>query len=78
MSLAEDVLDRAAALRNRGERFVVATVVVLAALPFVVPGLFARISGRASEPEIKFLFLVLFAFVLAPAEFTAAAIMHRR
>ena len=40
--------------------FVVATVVVLAALPFVVPRLFARISGRASEPEIKFLFVVLF------------------
>jgi Kef-type K+ transport system membrane component KefB len=40
--------------------FVVATVVVVAALPFVVPPLFARISGRASEPEIKFLFLVLF------------------
>lgn len=40
--------------------FTVATVVVLAALPFVVPPLFARISGRASEPEIKFLFVVLF------------------
>jgi len=40
--------------------FTVATVVVLGALPFVVPPLFARISGRASEPEIKFLFVVLF------------------
>jgi Kef-type K+ transport system membrane component KefB len=40
--------------------FVVATVAVLVALPFVVARLFARISGRASEPEIKFLFLVLF------------------
>jgi Kef-type K+ transport system membrane component KefB len=40
--------------------FVVATVIVLGALPFVVPPLFARISGRASEPEIKFLFVVLF------------------
>jgi Kef-type K+ transport system membrane component KefB len=40
--------------------FAVATVVVLAALPFVVPRLFSRISGRASEPEIKFLFVVLF------------------
>jgi len=40
--------------------FTVATVVVLGALPFVVPPLFARISGRASEPEIKFLFGVLF------------------
>ena len=41
--------------------FVVATVAVMAVLPFVVPWLFKRISGRASEPEIKFLFLVLFA-----------------
>jgi Kef-type K+ transport system membrane component KefB len=40
--------------------FAVATVVVVAVLPFVVPPLFARISGRASEPEIKFLFVVLF------------------
>ena len=40
--------------------FTVATVVVVAALPFVVPPLFAQISGRASEPEIKFLFVVLF------------------
>ena len=40
--------------------FTVATVIVLGALPFVVPPLFARISGRASEPEIKFLFVVLF------------------
>jgi Kef-type K+ transport system membrane component KefB len=40
--------------------FTVATVVVVAVLPFVVPPLFARISGRASEPEIKFLFVVLF------------------
>jgi len=41
--------------------FVVATVAVMAVLPFVVPWLFKRVSGRASEPEIKFLFLVLFA-----------------
>ena len=40
--------------------FVAATVAVMAALPFVVPPLFARIGGRASEPEIKFLFIVLF------------------
>lgn len=40
--------------------FVVATVVVIAVLPWIVPPLFERISGRASEPEIKFLFLVLF------------------
>ena len=30
-------------------------------LPFIVPWLFKKIGGRASEPEIKFLFLVLFA-----------------
>jgi Kef-type K+ transport system membrane component KefB len=41
--------------------FVVATIVVMAVLPRIVPWLFARIGGRASEPEIKFLFLVLFA-----------------
>ncbi len=40
--------------------FVLATITVMAVLPFVVPPLFARISGRASEPEIKFLFIVLF------------------
>ena len=40
--------------------FAVVTVVVVAALPWVVPWVFARIGGRASEPEIKFLFLVLF------------------
>ena len=41
--------------------FSVVTVVVVAALPWIVPWLFERIGGRASEPEIKFLFLVLFA-----------------
>jgi Kef-type K+ transport system membrane component KefB len=41
--------------------FAVVTVAVVAALPWVVPWVFARIGGRASEPEIKFLFLVLFA-----------------
>jgi Kef-type K+ transport system membrane component KefB len=40
--------------------FAVATVLVVAALPWIVPWVFARIGGRASEPEIKFLFLVLF------------------
>ena len=40
--------------------FVVVTIAVIAALPWVVPWLFKRIGGRASEPEIKFLFLVLF------------------
>ncbi len=41
--------------------FAIVTVVVVAALPWVVPWVFKRIGGRASEPEIKFLFLVLFA-----------------
>jgi Kef-type K+ transport system membrane component KefB len=41
--------------------FAVVTIAVVAALPFVVPWLFKRIGGRTSEPEIKFLFLVLFA-----------------
>ncbi len=40
--------------------FVVATIALIAALPWIVPWLFARIGGRASEPEIKFIFLVLF------------------
>jgi Kef-type K+ transport system membrane component KefB len=40
--------------------FAVATIVVMALLPRIVPWLFARIGGRASEPEIKFIFLVLF------------------
>jgi Kef-type K+ transport system membrane component KefB len=39
--------------------FAIVTIVVVAALPWVVPWLFKRIGGRASEPEIKFLFLVL-------------------
>jgi Kef-type K+ transport system membrane component KefB len=41
--------------------FAVVTIAVVAVLPFVVPWFFKRIGGRASEPEIKFLFLVLFA-----------------
>jgi len=41
--------------------FVVVTIAVIAVLPRVVPWLFKRIGKRASEPEIKFLFLVLFA-----------------
>jgi Kef-type K+ transport system membrane component KefB len=41
--------------------FAVVTVIVVAALPWIVPWVFQRIGGRASEPEIKFLFLVLFA-----------------
>src|SRR6266576_3065096 len=40
--------------------FAVATIAVMAVLPRIVPWLFARIGGRASEPEIKFIFLVLF------------------
>jgi Kef-type K+ transport system membrane component KefB len=41
--------------------FAVVTVAVVAALPWVVPWVFARIGGRASDPEIKILFLILFA-----------------
>src|SRR5690348_9476272 len=41
--------------------FVVATIAVMAVLPFIVPWLFRKIGGRASEPEIKFLFVILFA-----------------
>ena len=40
--------------------FVLITIAVVAALPWIVPRLFKRIGNRASEPEIKFLFLVLF------------------
>jgi Kef-type K+ transport system membrane component KefB len=40
--------------------FAVATIVIMAVLPRIVPWLFERIGGRASEPEIKFIFLVLF------------------
>jgi len=41
--------------------FAIATVAVVAVLPFIVPPLFKWFGRRASEPEIKFLFLVLFA-----------------
>jgi Kef-type K+ transport system membrane component KefB len=40
--------------------FAAATIAVMAVLPWVVPRLFALMGGRASEPEIKFLFLILF------------------
>jgi Kef-type K+ transport system membrane component KefB len=40
--------------------FVILTIVVVAALPWVVPWVFSRIGGRTSEPEIKLLFLILF------------------
>jgi Kef-type K+ transport system membrane component KefB len=40
--------------------FAVTTIAVVAVLPWIVPWFFKRIGGRASEPEIKFLFLVLF------------------
>lgn len=41
--------------------FGVVTVAVIAVLPWIVPRFFALIGRRASEPEIKFIFLVLFA-----------------
>ena len=40
--------------------FAIVTIAVVTALPWIVPWLFKRIGRRASEPEIKFLFLVLF------------------
>jgi Kef-type K+ transport system membrane component KefB len=41
--------------------FAAATVVVLIVLPFLAPWLFARLGSRVSEPQIKFVLLVLFA-----------------
>jgi Kef-type K+ transport system membrane component KefB len=41
--------------------FTVVTVAVVAILPFVIRPLFKWLGGRTSEPEIKFIFLVLFA-----------------
>ncbi len=41
--------------------FAVVTIAAVAVLPFIVRPLFKWLGGRASEPEIKFLFLVLFA-----------------
>ncbi len=40
--------------------FVLITIAVVAVLPWIVPWLFERTGNRASEPEIKFLFFVLF------------------
>ncbi|HZV21121.1 MAG TPA: cation:proton antiporter, partial [Hyphomicrobiales bacterium] len=40
--------------------FAIATVVVMAIVPWVYPWVFKHLGGRASEPEIKFIFLVLF------------------
>jgi Kef-type K+ transport system membrane component KefB len=40
--------------------FTVVAIVVIAVLPWIVPWLFEWIGKRASEPEIKFLFLVVF------------------
>ena len=40
--------------------FALTTIVVVALLPWVVPHLFKWMGKRASEPDIKFLFLVLF------------------
>jgi Kef-type K+ transport system membrane component KefB len=41
--------------------FALLTIAAIAVLPWIVPRLFRLIGKRASEPEIKFLFLVLFA-----------------
>src|ERR1700745_3114309 len=40
--------------------FTVATLAVIAILPFIIRPLFSWLGGRTSEPEIKFIFLVLF------------------
>lgn len=40
--------------------FALVTVVVMAVLPWLVPRLFGWFGKRTSEPEIKFIFLVLF------------------
>ena len=41
--------------------FTIVTVAVIAVLPFIIRPLFAWLGGRTSEPEIKFIFLLLFA-----------------
>ena len=41
--------------------FAIVTVAVIAILPFIIRPLFGWLGGRSSEPEIKFIFLVLFA-----------------
>src|SRR5262252_11119888 len=41
--------------------FAIVTVAVAAILPFIIRPLFKWFGGRTSEPEIKFIFLVLFA-----------------
>ena len=41
--------------------FAAATIMVVGALPFVAPWLFSRLGNRVSEPQIKFVLLVLFA-----------------
>src|SRR6201993_4671430 len=41
--------------------FVAATAATVAILPFIIRPLFKWLGGRTSEPEIKFIFLVLFA-----------------
>src|SRR5215472_9410032 len=40
--------------------FAIVTVAVVAILPFIIRPLFKWFGGRTSEPEIKFIFLVLF------------------
>ena len=40
--------------------FAAITVVVLVALPFLTPWLFTKLGNRVSEPQIKFVLLVLF------------------
>src|SRR5947209_12083967 len=46
--------------------FAAATVLAVALLPRVAPWFFARVGRRVSEPDIKFLLLVLFALAALP------------
>src|SRR5207237_4772194 len=43
--------------------FAVASVLIFVAMPTVFPWLAARYAGKVIEPEIKFLFVVLFLFM---------------
>src|SRR5438105_958986 len=55
--------------------FAVASVVIFVAMPKIFPRLAARYAGKVIEPEIKFLFVVLFMFMwLGEAGNTHAAL----
>ena len=67
--------------------FVIVTAAMVAVLPWTVPRLFKAIGKRVSEPEIKFIFLVLFGLgglanlallALALAAWVGSAVLARR